>query len=413
MQQVLRDRTLTDVSRSIRQVYHGPPPEDNALEPSASIFTIAILTRDSVSTIERCLSSVINTDVDRIVVIDSGSADETLSAVRSFEDSRLEVVSTKWSDSFAQLRNFALEYVETGWVFFVDSDEWIDPAFEQDLRSWLLDASGVPRAECCAFAPTIREASSGAEFLTVPRLVSARHTRFRGLVHEYPIAADGSSAPLGLLGIAPTLHHSGYSAVAIHTKRKVDRNARLLALQRESTPTEGRWAYFSLRDQLPRLTVAEIMDGVSQVAKSDDPAPGDWYTPQSYSEHAYVDACVRLCELRAWTEALSLCSELETLAGGSHPDAAYFRGLQELVVEGELSRDTNLSIVRMRRNESRLEQSCLAPEGRTLDAILAAQLLRTKGREAANRYLDLSLPWTDAFFDESVMRSWQPNTPAR
>lgn len=76
-----------------------------------------ILTLDEAQHIGDCIESL--QWVDRIVVFDAYSADDTLAIAR---EAGAQVFQSRFTN-FAQQRNAALDAVKTDWVFFVDADE--------------------------------------------------------------------------------------------------------------------------------------------------------------------------------------------------------------------------------------------------------------------------------------------------
>ena len=91
--------------------------------PRSVPVTVVVLTRDEEVNIARCLASV--AWADQVVVIDSGSADETVPLARSLG---ADVVEQPWL-GFSGQREFALRLpeVRNDWVYFVDADEWVSP----------------------------------------------------------------------------------------------------------------------------------------------------------------------------------------------------------------------------------------------------------------------------------------------
>ena len=100
-------------------------------------LSIVVPTRNSASSIRRCLSSALACEPDRIVVVDTGSVDSTVEVVHDYMKLGVELVRLPWPGSFASMRNFAIENVLAGWVFFLDSDEWIDQHSASRIRSKL------------------------------------------------------------------------------------------------------------------------------------------------------------------------------------------------------------------------------------------------------------------------------------
>ncbi|KOR29622.1 hypothetical protein TI04_08165 [Achromatium sp. WMS2] len=82
-------------------------------------ITVTVITRDATATLERCLKSA--TWADEILVIDSGSTDNTVSMAQGLA-SRVEY--HPWSGYGAQKR-YAVEIARHDWILSIDADEWL------------------------------------------------------------------------------------------------------------------------------------------------------------------------------------------------------------------------------------------------------------------------------------------------
>lgn len=86
-------------------------------------LTGAVLARDEADSIAATLESV-KPAVDRLIVIDTGGTDNTPDIAR---DVGAEVVTVAWTDDFSAARNFGLSHISSGWVWWVNADEILDP----------------------------------------------------------------------------------------------------------------------------------------------------------------------------------------------------------------------------------------------------------------------------------------------
>ena len=82
-------------------------------------LSIVILTKNEEKNIE---AAVLNAKqcADKIIVVDSGSTDETVILA---ERAGAEVLFRAWDNDFAAQRNFVLDKIETEWVLYLDADE--------------------------------------------------------------------------------------------------------------------------------------------------------------------------------------------------------------------------------------------------------------------------------------------------
>jgi len=80
-------------------------------------LSVALIVRDEAEMLPGCLESV--KDADEIVVVDTGSTDNTIEIARDYTD---EVYELTWRDNFAAARNHAKELCTGDWVYSIDAD---------------------------------------------------------------------------------------------------------------------------------------------------------------------------------------------------------------------------------------------------------------------------------------------------
>lgn len=108
---------------------------------SAPTVELSMIVKDGASTLKRCLESVCNV-VDRIVIGDTGSSDESVAIARSFG---AEVVAVPWEKDFARARNGVLQHSRCDWILVLDADEMLDDTAMRKL------AEAVARADVFAY----------------------------------------------------------------------------------------------------------------------------------------------------------------------------------------------------------------------------------------------------------------------
>jgi len=96
-------------------------------------LTVVIPVRNESKGIDRCLTSLGDDFASRIVVIDSGSSDDTAEIATRHG---AEVIDFCWDGHFPKKRNWFLRNhtPSTEWVLFLDADEIVTPEFKRDLR---------------------------------------------------------------------------------------------------------------------------------------------------------------------------------------------------------------------------------------------------------------------------------------
>lgn len=99
-------------------------------------LTIVIPVKDEEATLRGCLDAIGPEFATHVVVVDSGSDDQTCAIARAWG---AEVVDFAWDGRFPKKRNWYLRNhrPETAWVMFLDADEHLTPAFKDELRATL------------------------------------------------------------------------------------------------------------------------------------------------------------------------------------------------------------------------------------------------------------------------------------
>lgn len=179
-----------------------------------------LIVRDEARCIARCLDSV-RPWVDRMVVLDTGSTDDTIAIARACG---AEVSEMVWPDSFAEARNAALTLADADWNLVIDADEWIAGGGEA-LRDW---SAGPARLGRVAI---VSEGVAGNTTRNRITRLLPRGVRFAGRVHEQVV----SDLPRGDIDL--TIGHDGYAEAQL--ARKQDRNRPLLLAELGDAPDDA------------------------------------------------------------------------------------------------------------------------------------------------------------------------------
>ncbi len=151
-------------------------------------FSIAIIAQDEEDRLTRCLESV--TFAEEVLVVDSGSNDNTVDIARSFG---CRVLFEPWR-GYAKQKQFAVDNCQNEWVLILDADERI-PA---DTKHTIMEIIAHPEQEIAAYSFNrknffhnrwIRYCGWWPD--RIVRLVDRRRGRFSDhLVHESWISDD-------------------------------------------------------------------------------------------------------------------------------------------------------------------------------------------------------------------------------
>jgi glycosyltransferase involved in cell wall biosynthesis len=102
-------------------------------------LSVIIIAKNAGTMIRRCIESL--AWADEIVVVDSGSTDDTQDICR--ELGAKVIITTDWPGFGAQ-KNRALDAARGDWVFSIDTDEWVTPELRDEIRATINGAAAAP-----------------------------------------------------------------------------------------------------------------------------------------------------------------------------------------------------------------------------------------------------------------------------
>ncbi|WP_035054704.1 glycosyltransferase family 2 protein [Andreprevotia chitinilytica] len=161
---------------------------------------VALITKNAANHLAECLASV--AFADHIVVLDSGSSDDTL-AIAAAHGAQVET-TTDWP-GFGPQKNRALASLDTDWVLSLDADEIVSPELANAIRAAITSNAGAVftlrrRSSFCG--QWIRHCGWYPD--DVPRLFKRGTARYSDdLVHER-LVFDGAAPVLA----GELLHYS-------------------------------------------------------------------------------------------------------------------------------------------------------------------------------------------------------------
>lgn len=90
-------------------------------------ISVVIITKNEAQNISDCLESV--KWADEIIVVDSGSEDETISIAKRFTD---KVLINEWK-GFADQKSFAMNQASNEWILSIDADERVTEKLKDEI----------------------------------------------------------------------------------------------------------------------------------------------------------------------------------------------------------------------------------------------------------------------------------------
>ena len=195
------------------------------IKPKSTLkISACCMVKNEEKNLPRSLDSI-KSQVDEIIVVDTGSTDRTIEIAESYG---AKIIETPWQDDFSTPRNMAIDAATGDWIIFLDADEYF--ASPKKVRSAIEKFSGkdailIPRIN-------IDEANGNIEMSRdwCARIFkNADHLRYRGLIHENITDIKHEKLDYTFGSEDLTIYHTGYGTQIIESKLR--RNLALIELE--------------------------------------------------------------------------------------------------------------------------------------------------------------------------------------
>ncbi|MDA8337445.1 MAG: glycosyltransferase [Peptococcaceae bacterium] len=192
-------------------------------------ISLCLIVRDEEPVIGRCLNSV-QEIADEIVVVDTGSGDQTKDIVSRYTDKVYDFV---WVDDFAAARNFAFSLATRDYILWLDADDVI---LQPDRDKFMvLKHTLDPAVDSVLMVYNLARDENGQVALSLRRnrlVKRSKHFRWVGAVHEY-------------LAVTGHIINSDIAVTHLGIKPDSDRNLRIFeGLLDRGTPFSPRDLYY-------------------------------------------------------------------------------------------------------------------------------------------------------------------------
>jgi hypothetical protein len=144
-----------------------------------ALISAVLIVRDEEAVLDECLSSLEGV-VDEIVVVDTGSIDDTMAICRRH---RVSLSEQEWRDDFAEARNASLDRASGEWILYIDADERVIDADRAGIETTLRTTDQV------AFRVLLRPHSTMTPYREYRLWRNDPRIRFEGRMHERVVPA--------------------------------------------------------------------------------------------------------------------------------------------------------------------------------------------------------------------------------
>ncbi len=187
-------------------------------------ISVIILNYNSEKTIVKAVTSA-KLLADQIIVVDSGSTDNSLELVTRLG---CELYFRKWTDNFAIQRNYALNFARGQWILMLDSDEYISKFDFETFQT--IDKNSNIGGINFNIKNTIDNGKNYIYHRYTRMFRAHKGFLFDGAIHEQ-IRSSIENTGYNIIESDFEIIHTGYSIVS---EDKLDRNIRMLEKENDT-----------------------------------------------------------------------------------------------------------------------------------------------------------------------------------
>ena len=212
-------------------------------------LSACLIVKNEAAMLKRTLGSLKN-QADEIIVVDTGSSDDTIAAAKEFG---AKVYEFPWTNDFAAARNESLQHATGDWIIWIDADEFMP---EEELRK-LKEVINTTKAS--GITVTIYESQIGTcqlnnGYQRVKVFRNGVGVHFDRPVNEQVVAENGAALSGEKSGI--NIYHWGKDADEAKLKAKSEYYVTLLTKALEEKPNDPCFQYM-LANRLAELNRLE------------------------------------------------------------------------------------------------------------------------------------------------------------
>jgi len=211
-------------------------------------ISASLIVKDEEDNLSRCLKSI-NSIVDEIIIVDTGSKDTTKQIASRFTD---KIYDLKWEEedglgNFARARNHSLSKCTSDYILWIDADEELihAPQLVSFIISDYYDSILVKQRSCIVVGDTL----DGIDDSHHDRLFkNNKGIEFTGVVHEYPCFENKDWIKKGLFQDISFLAHYGTINKYKRTERITNKYLDLIVKNYKTFPNRliAQYYYFGL-----------------------------------------------------------------------------------------------------------------------------------------------------------------------
>ena len=190
--------------------------------------------------LKSCLSKIA-AFVNEIIIVDTGSTDNTKHIATEFTDKTYDF---EWCNNFSKARNFSISKASKEWILLLDADEFVTDFCRYNVDEFIKNSSNKNKVGRIQRINIMEDLSGNKKYIErVNRLFNKNYFHYEGIIHEQIIALDGKTYETQILDI--TAEHVGYTKEVLNRTDKLKRNIDLLE-EAVKNNSEDPYLYYQL-----------------------------------------------------------------------------------------------------------------------------------------------------------------------
>ena len=260
-------------------------------------ISICIITKDECEILQQCLeklSPYAKKYGHEIVIVDTGSCDNTIEMCRTYTDSIYEF---PWINDFSAARNFASSKAKYDWILCIDSDEmtitWDENELQAHIDNYPNAIGNIIQRNTCGFGKSQYICNDRAS-----RFYSRNQYCFERPIHEQLKPLKQGERLYCALNII--VDHRSYSGTPAELQQKAQRNITMLKDDLKNNPHDP-YTLFQLGQSYYMINDFESALFYYDLGLSEDVNPNLGYVRTMVNSFGYT-----LLELKQFKRALDL-----------------------------------------------------------------------------------------------------------
>lgn len=187
------------------------------------MLSICMIVKNEEDSLRGCLSKI-PSFVDEIVIVDTGSMDNTKKIAEEFTDKIFDFV---WCDDFSKARNFSISKASNDWVLVLDADEYIVQFTEKTIKQFICNKINEKRIGRIQRKNIMNDNELTKNYTDrINRLFNKNFFYYMGTIHEQLVLKENK--PFESEWVDITIEHIGYMREVLTRTNKLNRNIELL-----------------------------------------------------------------------------------------------------------------------------------------------------------------------------------------